>query len=121
MLRLNSLLIGSVDPQQLAHFYGEVLQSKPGWEDGGYTGYQAGDSYLMLGPHDKVQGKNQNPERIIFNFETPDVQSEFDRIKAIEGATVIREPYAPGEDQKMLLATLADPDGNYFQLASPMQ
>lgn len=122
MLKLNSLLIGSEDPEQLAAFYGEMLQSKPGWQDGGYTGYQAGNSYLMIGPHDKVRGKSTNPERIIFNFETPDVQAEFDRIKAIEGASVIREPYNPGDDEnsKMLLATLADPDGNYFQLATPM-
>lgn len=123
MLKLNSLLIGSEDPEQLAAFYGEVLQSKPGWQGGGYTGYQAGDAYLMIGPHDKVHGSSPNPERIIFNFETPDVPAAFDRIRAIEGASVIREPYNPGDDpeSKMLLATLADPDGNYFQLASPMR
>ena len=122
MLKLNSILIGSEDPEQLAAFYGEVLQSKPGWSGGGYTGYQAGDSYLMIGPHDKVHGKSDNPERLIFNFEAADVQAEFDRIKAIEGVTVIKEPYNPGDDEngKMRLATLADPDGNYFQLASPM-
>lgn len=120
MLKLSSLLIGSDDPKQLASFYGEVLQSKPGWEGGEFTGFQAGDNYLMIGPHDQVHGKNTNPERIIFNFETADVESEFARIKAIEGATVIREPYNPGEDPKMKLATLADPDGNYFQLATPM-
>jgi len=123
MLKLNSLLIGSEDPEQLAAFYGEVLQSKPGWQGGGYTGYQAGDAYLMIGPHDKVHGRSQNPERIIFNFETADVRAEFDRIKAIEGSTIVREPYNPGDNESstMLLATLADPDGNYFQLATPMQ
>lgn len=120
MLKLNSLLIGSEDPEQLAHFYGEVFQSKPGWENGGFFGYQVGDNYLMIGPHDEVHGKSPNPERVIFNFETAEVQSEFERICAIEGVTVIREPYAPGESEQMQLATLADPDGNYFQLATPM-
>lgn len=120
MLKLNSLLIGSDDPKKLAHFYGEVLQAKPGWEDSEYVGYQAGDSYLMIGPHDKVHGKSQNPERVIFNFETDNVADEYERIKGIEGATVIKEPYNPGPDDQMQLATLADPDGNYFQLASPM-
>jgi hypothetical protein len=32
-----------------------------------------------------------------------------------------REPYQPGPaGGEMWLGTLADPDGNYFQLASPM-
>lgn len=120
MLHLNSLLIGSDNPKRLADFYGKVLQSKPGWEDGEYVGYAAGGCYLMFGPHDKVHGSSSNPERVIFNFETADVTGEFDRIKGLEGVGVVQEPYHPGEDPNMTLATLADPDGNYFQLASPM-
>ncbi len=34
------------------------------------------------------------------------------------GAVVIKEPY---EMQGMWIATLADPDGNYFQLMSPWE
>jgi hypothetical protein len=34
---------------------------------------------------------------------------------------VIAEPYHMGDDQDFLIATLADPDGNYFQLVSPMK
>jgi predicted enzyme related to lactoylglutathione lyase len=49
------------------------------------------------------------------------VKSEFDRFVAA-GATVIQEPYGPGGDgEEGLIATLADPDGNYFQLMSPME
>ena len=54
---------------------------------------------------------------MILNFETKDVREEFDRIKGA-GATVIKEPY---ELQGMWIATLADPDGNYFQLMSPWE
>lgn len=120
MLKLNSLLIGSEDPDKLAQFYEAVFQAKPGFQQGGFTGFDAGGNYLMVGPHDKVHGKNPSPERILFNFETDDVKSEFDRIKSVEGATVVQEPYNPGPSPKMWLATIADPDGNYFQLASPM-
>jgi len=56
---------------------------------------------------------------LIWNIETSDVTGEFDRLKAA-GAIVIREPYefegAPGS----AIATLSDPDDNYFQLMSPM-
>jgi predicted enzyme related to lactoylglutathione lyase len=62
-------------------------------------------------------GNTKDPGRVLVNFETAQVQAEFERIKAIPGAAVIREPYQMGE---AWLATLADPDGNYFQLVSPM-
>ena len=52
----------------------------------------------------------------MLNFESAEVKEEFERIKAI-GATVVKAPYEIGEGW---IATLADPDGNYFQLISPM-
>ena len=53
---------------------------------------------------------------MIFNFETNEVKQEFERIKAL-GAVVIRDPYEIGGGW---IATLAHPDGNYFQLITPM-
>src|SRR5262249_10485700 len=66
--------------------------------------------------HSAMQGATKDPGRIMFNFETAQVHEEFERIKAL-GAVVISEPYAIGEEW---IATLADPDGNYFQLVTPM-
>lgn len=120
-LRLSSLLIGSEDPEQLSRFYAGVLEAKPGWKEGSYTGFDAGNFYLMIGPHDKVHGKSPNPERLLFNFEAQDFDAQCQRIKGIEGVSVIREPYSPGENTTMKIATFADPDGNYFQVATPMQ
>jgi hypothetical protein len=37
------------------------------------------------------------------------------------GAEVVAEPYQPGGGAGMLLCTFADPDGNYFQLATPWE
>ncbi len=86
-------------------------------DDGGYTGFMVGSAYLSIGPHDKVKGKNSNPERFLINFETTDVKGEFERIKNL-GAKVIAEPYTMGPAD-FWIATLEDPDGNYFQLMSP--
>jgi predicted enzyme related to lactoylglutathione lyase len=61
-------------------------------------------------------GSAKEPGRIMFNFETAQVKEEFERIKAL-GAAVIREPYQMGDGW---IATLADPDGNYFQLITSM-
>jgi predicted enzyme related to lactoylglutathione lyase len=119
MLSLNTVMIGTEDVDRLKGFYTKVL-GDPGWEDGGYVGWQAGSGTLMIGPHSEVKGRNESPGRIIVNFETPDVKSEFDRIKGV-GAEVTHDLYQPGgEADEMWLATFADPDGNLFQIASPM-
>jgi predicted enzyme related to lactoylglutathione lyase len=55
----------------------------------------------------------------MWNLETSDVEGEFERLRAA-GATVVREPYSPDGSSEMRIATLADPDENYFQLMSPM-
>jgi len=120
MLSLNTVMINSEDPKALTAFYTKIF-GDPAWSDESYNGWQLGAAYLMIGPHSEVKGTNETPGRIIVNLETPDVRGEFARIKGV-GAEVVQEPYQPGEasDQEFLLATFADPDGNYFQLASPM-
>ena len=60
------------------------------------------------------------PGRIIWNLDAPDVRGEFDRLKAA-GATVVVEPYTmEGAPEDSFIATFEDPDGNYFQIATPM-
>lgn len=116
-LNFNSILLSSEDHKRLADFYSKVFDKKPEMEDETYTGFLVGSCFLSIGDHDKVKGKSPNPERILFNFETDDVRGEFERIKKIDGAEVIAEPYEPGEGY--LIATFADPDGNYFQILPP--
>ena len=87
-------------------------------EDGGYWGWQFGSASFTLGEHSEAGGKSKDPVRVILNFETEEVEKEFERIKAIEGAEVIAEPY---ELSGAWLATFADPDGNYFQLITPWE
>jgi predicted enzyme related to lactoylglutathione lyase len=120
-MNFNNILIGSEDPQRLVDYYTKLF-GKPGMEEGGYAGWQIGSGFVAVGPHSEVHGKNAEPGRLIWNIETADVQSEFERLKAA-GAIVVREPYS-FEDMPdasgMLIATLADPDDNYIQLMSPM-
>lgn len=116
MINLNSIMLGTHDPKSLASFYEKVIGKAPNTEEGGWYGWEAGTGvYLSIGEHSEVTGKSREPQRIILNFETNEVKEEFERIKAA-GASVIKEPY---EIQGAWIATLADPDGNYFQLMSP--
>ena len=117
-MNFNSILIGSADPARLVDYYTKVL-GKPGFSDGGYTGLQIGSGWVTIGPHDAVHGNNAHPGRLIWNIETPDVKGDFERMQAA-GAIVVREPYGFDGDTEASIATLADPDDNYFQLMSPM-
>ena len=117
-MNLNSILIGSADPQRLAAYYTKLFGA-PGWNEGGYSGWQIGTGFVTLGPHDQVAGSNAQPGRIIWNIETSDVEGEYGRLKTA-GATVVREPYHPEGMSEGWIATFSDPDNNYFQLMSPM-
>lgn len=118
MLNFNSILVFSEKPEELAEFYAKVFDKKPEWKEKGYTGWMVGSGFVMVGPHDKVTGKNMDPNRTMFNLETEDVTGEFERIKGL-GAKVVKDPYHPAEEQEMQIATFADADGNLFQLVSP--
>ena len=120
-MNFNSILIGSEDPNRLADYYTKLFGT-PTMAEGGYTGWQIGSGFFTVGPHSEVKGRNPQPGRFLWNIETPDVKGEFDRMKAA-GAIVVREPYTFDEIPEAAnawIATLADPDDNYFQLMSPM-
>jgi predicted enzyme related to lactoylglutathione lyase len=117
-MNFNTIMIGTEDAPRLVEFYTRLF-GEPGWSDGPYSGWQLGSGYVIVGAHDQVKGNNSQPGRLLWNIETDDVPGDFARFTAA-GATVVAEPYHPGEPDQGWIATLADPDGNYFQLASPM-
>jgi predicted enzyme related to lactoylglutathione lyase len=118
MLNLNSIMVGTKQLKALTSFYEKVIGRPPDMTDteNGFAGWQVGSAYFSLLDHSEMGGKTKDPGRLMFNFETDQVKEEFERIKAM-GGVVIREPYEMGGGW---LATLADPDGNYFQLVTPM-
>jgi predicted enzyme related to lactoylglutathione lyase len=118
-MNLNSVLIGSEDPQRLAVYYTRLF-GEPGWHGGSFSGWMIGTGFVTVGPHDQVKGANPQPGRVIWNIESTDVKTDFARLVAA-GATVVQEPYQPGESPDAWIATFSDPDDNYFQLLSPMQ
>jgi len=119
-MNLNSVLIGTEDPRPLVEYYTKLF-GEPSGSDAGYTWWQIGTGGFTIGEHSEVKGTNEQPGRVMWNIESADVKGDFERLKAA-GATVVREPYSPGgpDMPEMSVATFADPDGNYFQLVSPM-
>lgn len=122
-MELSGVMIGSADAAGMVAYYSSLF-GEPGFRDDHFAGWQFGKGWVVIGSHDGVEGKNAHPGRLMWNLETPDVRSEFERLRD-RGAIVVQEPYTPGgpaagEGPEMLIATLADPDDNYFQLMTPM-
>jgi predicted enzyme related to lactoylglutathione lyase len=119
-VNFNSILIGSEDPQRLVDYYAKLF-GEPGFSEGGYSGWQLGSGWVTIGPHSEVHGKNREPGRLLWNIETSDVRADFERMREA-GGIVVAEPYTmDGSPADSFIATLADPDGNYFQLMAPME
>jgi predicted enzyme related to lactoylglutathione lyase len=116
MLNLNSVLIGSGQPRVLVAFYAGMFGRAPDFENGGYAGWRVGGGFLTVGPHADAKGWAREPARLVLNFETDRVAEEFERVKGV-GAVVVHAPYRI-EAADGWIATLADPDGNCFQLVS---
>lgn len=117
MLNLNSIMVGTTNIKVMAAFYEKVLQKKADMVEEGWHGWMVGSAFLSVGEHSQMKGEAKDPGRIMFNFETKEIKEEFARIKEIKGTVVVKEPYDMGGS--MWIATLADPDGNYFQLMTP--
>jgi len=117
-MNISGVMLGTADSKKLAEFY-TLIFGRPGWEQDDWFGYKVGNGTLMIGPHSLVKGKNPSPARIMLVIESDDVKTEFNRYKAA-GADIVAEPYQPDEKQpEVWLATVADPDNNYIQLATP--
>jgi len=118
MVALGAVHISSDHPKELGEFYHKVLAIDPEWQSDEGIGFVVGEARLMIMGHDKIHGKNSTPERMFCDLIVSDVAAELKRIIAL-GATVIQEPYPlTDEGMNMVIATLADLDGNYFQLMS---
>ena len=111
-------MIGTKQPLVLVAFYEKVLGKPANMVDqeNGFWGWQVGNVFLGILSHSEMVGNTKDPGRVMINFETSQAKEEFERIRPLGGA-VIKEPYEMGGG---FIATLADPDGNYFQLMNPM-
>ena len=117
---IESILLFSENPEKLSKFYKDTLGLKVGMEgeygddEDVFVGFNPGKGpYLVVMHHDKVEGKNREPERYMVNFEVDDIEKEVGRLKKAK-VRLIQDIYHVEDYGK--IATFSDPDGNYFQL-----
>lgn len=116
---IESITLFSENPSELYRFYKDTvgvkfnIEAELGEGEDLY-GYEAeGKTGLYIVHHSEISGKAKEPKRAIINFEVEDIEAEFERLKK-EGVKVVQEVYHV-EDYGYI-ATLEDPDGNYFQI-----
>ena len=88
---LNSILIGSEDPQRLADYYTKLF-GEPMWSDGGYTVWQLGGGSFTVGPHSQVTAATRSRAASSGTSR----HGRAGRLRPARegaGAIVVREPY----------------------------
>jgi predicted enzyme related to lactoylglutathione lyase len=118
-MKLNGVQMGTENAVKLAEFYTKAFGG-PKWAmPGDWFGWDIGSGHLFFGPHSEVIGQASEPQRIMIAFEDKNVTEAFDKLIAA-GGTEVAKPHNPDPENKdFWQATVADPDGNYLQLASP--
>ncbi len=79
--------------------------------------FPEGDTWLWIGQHSEVHGRNPDPHRHMFNINVSSVESAYKELLD-KGVIFLAKPFkAPTFDK--YFATMYDPDGNLIQLIGP--
>ena len=117
---IDAILLSSENAQKLADFYKNIIGLKVKYEfemgddKEAVIGFEMGTSSdFVIMDHSKVKGRNNNPERMIINFEVDNIENEVKRLDK-NNVKKIQDIYHI--EEYGLVATFEDLDGNYFQL-----
>ena len=115
--KISAVLIWSGDYKKLADWYKEklgatVIEEINHPNDTG-VGLSLGDSYLWIGRHSEVKGKNRDPYRIMLNISVDSVEKSYEELKN-KGVEFIAEPFKAFTFDDWF-ATFKDLDGNILQ------
>lgn len=117
------LLIFSEHPDELMKFYRDILELELEKKldipnDYGYRFAVNGEMKIWIGYHSEVKGKAKEPFRHIFNLYVESVIDWHNKIKNVEGVTIVSEPNeAPFStpEEPVWVSTFLDPEDNCFQ------
>jgi EmrB/QacA subfamily drug resistance transporter len=111
--RFDGLVISTERPEELRAWYAEAFGGEMDHDGTPARPLAFGSVQLIFLPHSDVAGPAREPKQILINFRVDDAREHAARLERL-GATWIRpvEPEPFG-----LLGTVADPDGNYVQIA----
>ena len=106
---LESLLIGSADPDRLRRWYVDALGVEP--DADGFQ--QFGPVGVQVTGRDDVPASTAEPGRYVLNFHVPDIQVAAQHLDGLGAAWVAPVEY---RDAGLWFGAVEDPDGNHVQL-----
>lgn len=114
-----SVGIWSEDYKTLAKWYEDVLgftiREQAELPNDSYIAFDFGENWFWIGKHDKVNGKNKDPYRIMIEFYVESVMETFGELQKKTKLDVIAEPFAEPTGTGNWCMTIADPEGNILQ------
>jgi catechol 2,3-dioxygenase-like lactoylglutathione lyase family enzyme len=121
--KLSTVLIWSENANKLADWYQNtfnlrVVQELNHPQDTGVLfEFPGGDTWLWIGQHSEVHGKNPDPHRHMFNLNVDSVQKAYEYL-IDKGVEFFAKPFKAPTMEKYF-ATFYDPDGNFIQIIGP--
>src|SRR3989344_1412908 len=76
MLNLTSIMVGTMQPKEMAEFYEKVFGKKADWSESNWHGWKIGSTFITIGEHSEMKGKTKDPGRVMYNFETKEVRRQ---------------------------------------------
>ena len=117
-MKIAGIHVSTGDPERMIAFYRDLLGEEPAWQGPDMAGWVLGEVRIEVARHSVVAGRAPQPERLFFDLLVGDVDAEFQRLVAT-GARAVQAPHSFADEAvRFRLATLADPDGNFFQLVA---
>ena len=105
--------IWSEDVNNLLPFYRDLLGLEASVQIPGFVVFgEPGTPVLALGTHSEVRGRNADPARHMVGLLTDDVDADCKRLKNA-GVAFVEDPT---DYDRLRIATLKDPEGNFIQL-----
>ena len=121
--KISTILIWSENAKKLSGWYKDTLnlkvvnELKHPKDTGILFEFPDGDTWLWIGQHSEVHGKNPDPHRHMFNVNVDSVEAAYQYLSK-KGVEFFAKPFkAPTMDK--YFATFYDLDGNFVQLIGP--
>lgn len=109
MNSIQSILLGSTDPDRLRTWYTEALGVTP--DTDGHLAF--GHVNLLIIERDDVAAEATEPGRVVLNYHVPDIKRMAKHLDERGEKWVAAVEY---RDAGLWFGTVEDPDGNYVQL-----
>ncbi len=122
------ILIFSENPDKLMQFYRDILGLELEKKldipnDYGYMFQVNKDMKIWIGRHSEVHGSSKEPDRMIHNLFTDEVQSWYKKVRDA-GMNIVKKPELTPfatKDNPVYVCTWDDPEGNRWQFMGKLK